>query len=349
MGDALPKDLVPPQIDATKLKQAVDAAFEPAEAMTTAFVVTWRGQLIAERYAPGVTAQTPLESWSMGKTVLAVLMGMLVQDGTYDLWARAPISEWDRAGDPRSDIRIADLLRMSSGLRFRGALDPEPYPPGLYLDNFYAYTADVDVFKYTLSRPQQWPAGTIGRYRNSDPIVVADLIGRASSKHGQDLYSFAQSRLFDKIGMRTLVFEPDTFGNPLAFGYSLGSARDWARLGILLLQDGRWNGEQLVPEAYLRFMRTAAPAWEADGRPWYGGFVWLNRGELWPGPKDSYALVGSGGQSTIVYPTHDLVIVRMGHVRGEDAGVQSADKAVTLLLEAVPQSRPLEPPPPPRL
>ena len=147
-GEVLPQESLPAQIDAAKLKQAVDTAFEPAGAMTSAFVVTWRGKIIAERYAPGITPQTPLESWSMGKTVLAILMGMLVADGTYDLWQPVPIAEWRQRGDPRRDIRIADLLRMSGGLRFRGTLDAESYPAGDYIDNDYVCTADVDVARY---------------------------------------------------------------------------------------------------------------------------------------------------------------------------------------------------------
>ena len=144
-GEVLPQESLPAQIDAAKLKQAVDTAFEPAGAMTSAYVVTWRGKIIAERYAPGITPQTPLESWSMGKTVLAILMGTLVADGTYDLWQPAPIADWRQPEDPRRNIRIADLLRMSGGLRFRGNLDAESYPVGDYIDDFYVNTGDVDV------------------------------------------------------------------------------------------------------------------------------------------------------------------------------------------------------------
>lgn len=338
-GEVVPQEPLPAQIDAAKLKQAVDKAFEPAGALTSAYVVTWRGKIIAERYAPGVTPQTPLESWAMGKTVLAILMGMLVADGTYDLWQPAPIAEWRQPEDPRRNIRIADLLRMSGGLRFRG-FDAESYPAGDYLDEFFLDTADVDVARYVMTRPPQWPAGTVGRYRGSDAVVITYLIRRAAEARGLDFYSYAQRVLFDKVGMRTLTLEPDTFGTPLALGLVLGSARDWARLGNLLLQDGRWNGEALVPESYVRFMRTVAPAWAADGRPRYGGFVWLNRENLWPGAQDSYAMFGSGGQATWIFPTHDLVVVRMGYAKGGD---ESTDP-LKVILEAVPQSRPVEAP-----
>src|SRR5947209_10173359 len=119
MGDALPKDPPPSELDASKVKQAVDAAFEPAAGMTAAFVVSWRGRLIAERYGEGITTHTPLESWSMGKSVTATLMGILVKQGVYGLWQPAPIPEWQDAGDPRGKIRIADILHMSSGLRIK--------------------------------------------------------------------------------------------------------------------------------------------------------------------------------------------------------------------------------------
>jgi CubicO group peptidase (beta-lactamase class C family) len=117
-GDVLPEGSLPPEINAAKLKQAVNAAFEPAEGMTAAFVVTWRGRLIAERYGDGVTARTPLEGWSMGKSLTATMLGLLIE-GAYELWQPAPIPEWQTSGDPRAKIRIADILQMSSGLRIR--------------------------------------------------------------------------------------------------------------------------------------------------------------------------------------------------------------------------------------
>lgn len=143
MGDMLPQDPLPTEIDAEKLKAAVNAAFQPAEALTAAFVVTWKGRLIAERYAEGVTAQTPLESWSTGKSVTAALFGILVKDGVYDLDQPAPIPEWRTPSDPRAKIRIADLLHMSSGLRIRAPQDPDYDPTGPYPDHVYLYTGGI--------------------------------------------------------------------------------------------------------------------------------------------------------------------------------------------------------------
>jgi CubicO group peptidase (beta-lactamase class C family) len=127
MGDKLPAGL-PPGVDVRKVNQGLDAAFASPDGMTAAMVVTWRGHVIGERYATGITAHTPLESWSMGKSVTAALMGILIQQGAYELWQPAPVPEWQTPGDPRAKIRIADLLHMSSGLRIRAPYDPE-YDP----------------------------------------------------------------------------------------------------------------------------------------------------------------------------------------------------------------------------
>jgi CubicO group peptidase (beta-lactamase class C family) len=339
MGDALPVDPLPPGLDATGLMRAVDAAFEPPTSMTAAFVVTWRGRLVAERYGPGITATTPLESWSMGKSLTATLMGILIKEGAYDLWQRAPIPEWQGLGDPRAKIRIADLLRMSSGIKIRAPQDPDYDPSGPYPDHVFLYTGGVDSFRYAATRPQQWPPNTVGRYRNTDPVLVNYLVRLAVEKRGLDYLAFPQRALFDKLGIRTMVMETDPFGNFLTQGYELASGRDWARLGNLYLQDGLWNGERILPDGYVKFVSTLAPAWEADGRPVYGGFFWINGdGEL-PVPKDSYYMSGAGGQTTLIVPSHDLVVVRLGHYKGSGPGEGSFARALGLLMEAVPRRR----------
>ena len=337
MGDAFPSDPLPPGLDAAAVKSAVDAAFEPAEAMTAAFVVTWKGRLVAERYGPGITAATPLESWSMGKSVVASLMGRLIQQGAYTLDQKAPIPEWQAPGDPRGEIRIADLLRMSSGLRIRAPGDPDFDPHGPYPDHLYLYTGGVDSFRYAATRPLQWPPDTVGRYRNTDPVLVSYLVRLAVEKRGEDYLSFPQRALFDALGIRTMVLETDPYGNFLTQGYELASARDWARLGRLYLQDGVWNGERLLPEGYVKFVSTVAPAWQKDGRPIYGGFFWINGDGQLPIPRDAFFMAGAGGQTTLVIPSHDLVVVRQGHYKGGAAGGKALARALTLLLPAVPK------------
>jgi CubicO group peptidase (beta-lactamase class C family) len=136
-----------------------------------------------------------------------------------------------------------------------------------------------------------------------------------------------------------MVIETDAYGNFLGQGYGLGSGRDWARLGNLFLQDGVWNGERILPEGFVKFVSTPAPAWNADGRPIYGGFFWLNGLGQYPVPRDAYYMSGAGGQTTMIIPSHDLVVARLGHYRGVAAGTYSLLRALTLLMEAVPQRR----------
>jgi CubicO group peptidase (beta-lactamase class C family) len=91
----------------------------------------------------------------------------------------------------------------------------------------------------------------------------------AVERHGDDYHSFPQRALFDRLGMRNMVLETDPYGNFLIQGYEFGSARDWARLGNHYLRDGVWNGKRLLPEGFVDFVSTLAPAWVADGRPIY--------------------------------------------------------------------------------
>ena len=337
MGDVLAEGPLPPEIDAVKLKAAVDAAFEPAEALTAALVVTWKGRLIAERYGEGVDVHTPLEGWSMGKSITATLFGILLNRGVYELTQPAPIPEWQTPGDPRAKIRIEDLLHMSSGLRIRAPQDPDYDPSGPYPDHLYLYTGGVNSYHYAATRPQQWPPNTVGRYRNTDPVLISYLIRLAVEKSGEEYLSFPQRALFDKLGIRTMRIETDPFGNFLGQGYEVGCGRDWARLGNLYLQDGVWNGERILPQGYVKFVSTPAPAWVADKLPIYGGFFWINGLGQYPVPRDSYYMAGAGGQTTMIVPSHDLVVVRLGHYKGETAGAAAFRNALTLLMTAVPR------------
>lgn len=330
MGDRLPDIPIAPEIDAAKLAAATAAAFEPAEALTAAFVVAYKGHIIAERYEQGMDYTTRLPGWSMGKSITATLIGQLIHEGVYDLWAPAPVEEWQRPEDPRAAIRIADLLRMSSGIRFE-ASDSAGYP-----DHLYVYTGAIDAYRWAVTRPLQWPPNTVGRYRNCDPLTLNLLIKQAAIARGEEYLSYPQRHLFDKLGIRRMVLETDPYGNFLLNGYELGSGRDWLRLGLLYLNDGVWNDERLLPEGWVDFVRTPAPAWS---EPRYGGMFWLNRTNEWPVPEDAYYMAGAGGQFTFIVPTHDLVVVRLGHAKGDDEGYPALERALALLVEAVPQIR----------
>jgi CubicO group peptidase (beta-lactamase class C family) len=337
MGDVLPGGALPADLDATAVAKAVDAAFEPEDGLTAACVVTWKGRIIGERYRNGITMHTSLESWSMGKSLTATLLGTLIKDGVYALNQPAPIPEWQNENDPRRKIRIADILHMSSGLRFRAPHDPDFDPAAGYPDHRYVYTGAVNSFEWAVKRPLQWAPNTVGRYRNSDPVTANYLIRLAVEKRGGDYHSFPQRSLFDKLGMRDMVLETDPYGNFLLQGYEFGSARDWSRLGNLYLQDGVWNEKRLLPEGFVDFVSTLAPAWVADGRPIYGGFFWINGTERFPIPKDAYYMAGAGGQYTIIIPSHDLVVVRMGHYKGSSVGFKALNKSLALLMQIIPE------------
>jgi CubicO group peptidase (beta-lactamase class C family) len=342
MGDLVSDEPLPADVDADKLAEAVAAAFDPPEGMTAAFVVVHNGRIIGERYGEGIDKDTQLESWSMGKSLTGTLMGTLVRQGVYGLWDTAPVDEWHRdPNDPRAAIRICDLMRMSSGLRFVAPQDPDyvyafGYPQG-YPDHYYVYTGAIDSYQWAITRPAEWPPNTVGRYRNSDPLATNYLIRKGVEEvlH-QDYHTYPQRALFDKIGIRKMYLETDPYGNFLLQGFEFGTGRNWARLGMLYLQDGVWNGERILPEGWVEYANTVAPAWDADGNPVYGGsFFWVNRTRSFPIPEDAFYMAGAGGQYTIVIPSRNMVVVRLGHYKGSGPGGRALSRALALLMEAV--------------
>ncbi|MDH3643014.1 MAG: beta-lactamase family protein [Gammaproteobacteria bacterium] len=332
MGDVLSEKPYPREIDMDKVARAIEVAMG-ADGKPLGMVVTHRGRIIGEAYGEGVDMHTPFESWSMGKSLTGTLMGVLIHQGTYQLWQPAPIPEWQ--GDARKDIRIGDIMRMSSGIRIRAPQDPDYDPELGYPDHLYLYTGD-NAFAWAASRPQEWQPNTIGRYRNSDPVLTNYLIRLAVDGRGEDYHAFPQRNLFDKLGIQHLVMETDPHGNFLTQGYEFGSARDWARLGNLYLQDGVWEDERLLPEGYVDYAFETAPAWIADGRPIYGGgFLWKDLG--FPIDYDYAAFAGAGGQYTIIVPARELVVVRLGKYTGAGPGRENLNAALELLLAAFPR------------
>ena len=336
MGDLVRPEPWPAGVDSAAVAAAIDTGFGPPEAMTLAIVVTHKGRIIGERYAPGIGVRTPLESWSMGKSLTGTLVARLIQMGVYQLEQPAPIPEWQGPGDPRREIRIVDIMRMSSGIRIRAPQDPDWADSLGYPDHLYLYTGTINSYQYAATRPQQWKPNTVGRYRNTDPVLASYLVRLGAEKLGQNYHAFPQRALFDKIGIRNAIIETDPYGNFLGQGYEMVAARDWARLGNLYLQDGVWNGERLLPEGYAAHVRTIAPAWLADGRPVYGGgFFWVNGDGGTPIPRDAFSMQGAGGQSATIIPSHGLVVVRLGKYRGAAAGDRALDRMFELLMQAV--------------
>ncbi|HYO84802.1 MAG TPA: serine hydrolase [Bryobacteraceae bacterium] len=192
------------------------------------------------------------------------------------------------------------------------------------------------MFRYAATRPLQWPPNTVGRYRNTDPMLINYLTRLAVEKRSENYHAFPRRALFDRLGMKSVVVETDTYGNFLTQGYVLASARDWARLANLYLQDGFWNGERILPKEFVKFVGTVAPAWEFDKNPEYGGFFWINGVNRLPVPEDAYFMSGAGNQFAIIVPSHDLVIVRLGHYKGISDSFLPFTSALRLVMEAVP-------------
>lgn len=329
MGDLI-IDKGEKNFDPTLIQAAIDTAFAP-DALTAAFLVIHNGKIVAERYADGIGQDTQLESWSMGKSLTATLIGRMIQEGYLTIDGKAPVTAWQEEGDPRKEIRIKDLLQMSSGLWFQSHRDPDAKPDINLMDHFYIYSGAVDAFNYSYDRPLEFPIGTKGQYHNCDPLILGYIMQTVLSKNGIEYLSYPQQHLFDKIGIRKQVLETDPYGNYLLTGFDYGTARNWGRLGMLYLQNGSWNGEQILPPTFASFVSTVAPAWED---PVYGGLFWINGNGEMPIPKEAYYMAGAGGQRTIIIPSKGLVVVRLGHHRGDAIGMKSLNNALSKLMEA---------------
>jgi len=307
MGDVVAIQPVPKGVDSTAVAAALDWAMEQKEHNTRAFVVARDGKIIGERYAPGWTKDTPQISWSQGKSITATLIGILIQRGLLELDQPAPIREWQ--DDERKDIRIRDLLNMSSGLDF---INQGFKAETLTVTNEHmrVYFDALDVLKHAVNQPAKTPPATRYSYLNSDPLSLGRIIRDTVEAQGEEYLTFPQRALFDRIGARSPVLETDAWGNFILSGYDYLSARDWVRFGLLYLNDGVWQGERILPEGWTRFVATPAPA---DKKETYGGMFWLNRAlKMDRVPKDAYWSAGFMGQVTIIIPSRKLVVVRMG-------------------------------------
>jgi CubicO group peptidase (beta-lactamase class C family) len=320
-GDALPDGPAPTYVDAAKLGAALDEAFsEPAEGgrrETRALVVIHRGRIIAERYAEGFDAGTRLPGWSMTKSVINALVGIRILQGKLELNAPAPVPEWRGDGDPRAVITLDQLMRMSSGLAFSE----------VYED----FNSDVvtmlfkrgDSGGYAAARPLAHAPDTQWYYSSGTTNLVSRIL-RGSFEGDQAAYfAFPRRALFERIGMRSAVIEPDASGTFVGSSFMFATARDWARFGLLFLEDGVWQGERLLPEGWVRYSATPTPL-APQGR--YGAHWWLNAGDPeapsdrpWPDvPRDGFAASGFEGQYVVVIPSRRLVLARLGLSRPQD-------------------------------
>jgi len=272
-----------------------------------AVVVVDHGRIVAERYAAGFSAATPLLGWSMAKTVVAGLVGVLVKEGRLTLdqsagWATP-------GGDGRERIRIADLLSMSSGLRFN-----EGY--GAVSDVTRMLYLEPDMSEFARAQPLAHPPGEFWSYSSGTANILSRIVQDAGGRLGAGV---AAEKIFKPLGMASALIETDEDGTLVGSSCMYATARDWARYAQFLLQDGVWRGQEMLPRGYVAMM--ASPV--AASRGQYGhGLVWLwGSDAVTPGqnpdtafgiPADTFWMEGHDGQSIAIMPSRQLAVVRLG-------------------------------------
>jgi CubicO group peptidase (beta-lactamase class C family) len=332
---AWPRAAAPPGVTA-----AVERAFDEPHAaaggplrQTRAVVVVHDGRLVAERYAPDVDARTPLLSWSMAKSVTATLVALAVDEGRLSLDAPAPVPEWRGADDPRGAITLDELLRMSSGLAF-----DETY--GAVNDVSRMLFTRPDTGAFAAAFPLAHVPDSVWSYSSGTSNVVARLLRGLFDGELARMVRWSRERLFEPVGMRSAVFEPDASGTFIGSSFFFATARDWARFGELHRRDGVWQGRRILPEGWVRYVTTPTPA---APRGIYGAHWWLNAGDpdeptrrMWPSlPRDLYAARGHSGQYVVVAPSARVVVVRLGLSQVDDDAFDGVEPLLRDVLDAL--------------
>jgi CubicO group peptidase (beta-lactamase class C family) len=304
-----------------RLEAALDhifAEWTPPIRQTKAVVVVHDGRIIGERYAPGYTADTRLLSWSAAKSVTSALIGILVRDGRLATDQPAPVPAWRTPGDPRGAITIGNLLRMTDGLDFsenKGGTDKVSRM--LFMDT-------ADMAAQVERAPLQTPPGERWRYCSGSTMVLSRIIRDAVGGSAEDVKRFAERELFGPLGMTSAMFEFDAVGTPLGSSFFYATARDWARFGVLYLNDGVVGGKRILPEGWARYSAEPTP-----GSAWgYGAGFWTtigdSEGAVWRRslgmPANSFTAVGFQGQYVVVAPAERLVVTRFAITQGNRWG-----------------------------
>ena len=266
---------------------------------TTAIIVIKDGKILAERYRDGYDLHTPQRTWSAAKSITATVVGRAVQLGLLEVDAPANIPEWKHPGDPRAAITHAMLMHMNSGLWTDG--------PGNRTDE--VYLGGGLVTQWAAAMPLEAAPGSRFRYANNDPLLVARSV-RATLGDGQAAIDFPFTELFWRIGMLHTTPETDWQGNYVLSSQVWTTARDLARLALLYLNDGVWNGERLLPVSWSKFVATPGAAQPPKGAG-YGAFFWLYGPEQGM-PEGTYLMNGNRGQYIFIVPSKRVVIVRRG-------------------------------------
>ncbi len=314
-----------PGVEREKLARAVDRLFtDPQAAETRAVLVLHNGRIIAERYSPGYHEHTRFVSWSMAKSITGVMIGLLVSDGRLRLDESVPVPAWQRSGDPRGEISLRQLLQMRSGLRHTEDGDPiyeSDTVRMLFLDG------RDDMAAYAEAQPLEAEPGAKFEYSSATTVILADLAARSLTEsrdpavRRQAVTDYLRTRLFEPLGMKSMLPEFDAAGTLIGGSLIHGTARDWAKFGEFLRNGGAIKGAQLVPKVWIEFMTAPSPR-----NPGYGAQIWLNHPQsdghdvLFPGkaPASLFACVGHLGQYVLVSPSQGLTVVRLGKTQDSD-------------------------------
>jgi CubicO group peptidase (beta-lactamase class C family) len=319
-----------------RLRPVIDRAFAEPDPerprRTRAVVVMHDGRVVAERYANGFTNVTPILGWSMTKTMMNALVGILVKEGRLAVDRPLPIPEWQDPGDPRHSITLDHLLRMSSGLEF----DESAWNPVSDVTVMLLGRPDAGLFaarKDLVAAP-----GTHWQYSSGTTNIISRAI-RAVINDDAAYADFPRRALFDRLQMTSAVIETDPSGSFVGSSFGYATARGWARLGLLYVNDGVWEGERILPEGWVAYTRTPAPA---DPLKRYGAHVWLKVADNYSGdavlPADAFHAAGHEGQFITMIPSAHLVVVRLGLTRYPNAWDQAGFvRDVLNALEAVPK------------
>ncbi|MEN9682355.1 MAG: hypothetical protein RIQ99_1574 [Pseudomonadota bacterium] len=335
-----------PGVNREQLARAVDTLFtDPQTAETRAVLVLHNGQIVAERYAPGYHQNTRFISWSMAKSVTGVMIGMLVADGRLRLDESVPIPAWQRPGDPRGEITLRELLQMRSGLRHTEA-EGAPYRTDtarmLFLDG------RDDMAAYAEAQPLEDEPGRRWEYSTATSLILSDLAARvlianpdpaanSPQERRRVVSEFLRARMFEPLGMASMVPEFDRAGTLLGGSMIHGTARDWAKFGEFLRNDGAVRGAQLVPPSWIEFMASASPA-----NPGYGAQLWLNHPQRWDGhiefpgaPRSTFSMNGHLGQFVVVSKANGVTVVRLGKTdEGKHAPIR---QTIARIIQLFPQ------------
>jgi hypothetical protein len=334
-GDVLSGVIPPEVVDTVQLEAVLDEAFSEPDPgnlrRTRGVVIVYDGEIVAERYAEaeGYTMLTPHYGWSMTKSVTNALIGILVGQGEMDIYAPAPVPRWSDPADPRHVITPDMLLRMSSGLIFDETYD-SPFSDIIKI----LYGNLPDKAAYAAQKPLEAAPDTLYHYSSGTSVILAGII-KDTFGTLEEYFQFPRRALFDKLGMRSALIEPDQVGNLVGGSLMWASPRDWARFGLFCLQDGVWEGERILPEGWMDYSRTPTPSEPEENDGEYGAHFWLNvDGAKYPSlPHDLFQCSGHDEQKVTVIPSRNLVVVRVGYTPGSDAWDHEA--FISSILDAI--------------